>query len=137
AGRTKADGLAVIGERHVEQDDRTAGAYGAGVQLLETVDDEEIRLDPLGRRRDASAQTEHHDRMSCRVDDLCALFSADPSGHGDDLSMHVLEAIVLHFLDGPLNRAIELRRAAQAVADRVGQLAESAPRAGVAERLAD
>jgi hypothetical protein len=71
--------------------------------------------------------------MASRLDDLGALAAAHPLRHHDALGVHVLEAVPGHLGDRPLNRAIERRGAAEAVADRVGQHRQPIP----GERAAD
>ena len=59
--------------------------------------------------------------MPRRLDDLGALAAADPARHHHLSRVDVLEAVALHFGDRPFDRAIERGRAAEPVADRVGQ----------------
>jgi len=49
--------------------------------------------------------------------------------------MHVLQAVALHFSERPLNGLVELRRAAEPVANRVGEHGQPAPGEGVAGRF--
>src|SRR6185295_6771987 len=59
--RSEADGLAVAGERDVEQDDAPARRRRSRIELLEAADDEHLALHAVARRADAVAEAEHHD----------------------------------------------------------------------------
>ena len=76
-------------------------------------------------------------RMASRLDNLRALAAAHPLRHHHPLGVHVLEAVLVHLGDRPLDGAIERRRAAQPVADRVGQHRQAVPGERAADGFAD
>ena len=82
---------------------------------------------PSGRRADAVAEAEHHQRMPARRDDFEALGAAHPVRHLHRLGAHVLEAVLLISLDRPLDRGLEVGRAAEAMAEGVAELGEALP----------
>ena len=99
--------------------------------------DEERRFHALGRRGHAPAKAEHRQRETRGLDDVRALVPADPLRHHDLLRMDVFEAVAPHFCEGPLDGLLELRGAAEAVTDRVGQRGQPMPGERIACRLAD
>ena len=64
---------------------------------------------------------------------LEALRSAHPTRHHDRLGAHVLQRVLLHLAECPLDRVFEGRGAAQPGTEGVGQLGEPPPREGVGE----
>ena len=107
------------------------------VELVEARDDEHLRLDAPGRRADAVAEAEHRDRRGVGRGDLQAFLAPDPARHHHGLGADVLEAVLLHLADRPLDRVFERPRTAQPVPVGVGQLREPLPRGGIRERGAD
>ena len=75
--------------------------------------------------------------MPRRADDLGALAAAHPSRHHHRFGAHVLEAVALHRLGGPGDRAFEILGSAQPVAVGVGQLRQAAPGEVVCGRRVD
>ena len=98
---------------------------------------QDVRLQSVGRRAHAVAESEHHQRLVRRLDDLGALGAAHPLRHQDTLGVDVFQAIALHFVGGPLDGAFERRRAAETVANRVGQERQPLPRERAAHCLAN
>ena len=112
------------------------------LELFEAVHDQNLCLHGARGRTwpgcaDAVAKPEHDDRLSSRLDNLCALVAAYPFGDHHALGVHVLEAVPVHFGDRPLNRPIERRRPAETVPDRVGQHRQAIPGERASERFAD
>ena len=75
--------------------------------------------------------------MPGRFDDLGTLDAAHPLGHLHAFRMHVLQAVALHFLGRPLDGSIQRGRAAQTVADGIGEDREALPGERAADRFAD
>src|SRR5207302_6783102 len=134
---SKADGLAIGNERHVEQHDPAARARRGRVELLEAAYDEDVRLNSIFGSRDAPTQPEHHQRMTSRLDDVGPFRAPNPFRNDYFFGMHVFQAVLSHLVERPLNGSIQLWRAAQAVADRVSQRTKPSPREHAARRLAN
>ena len=95
-------------------------------------DDEQLRFHTRGWRADAVAETEHDERLGNGAGDLEALASAQPVRHFHGFGVHVLEAVLLHLVDRPPDRRLEIRRSAQATPWRGGTEGRSAARPGSA-----
>lgn len=106
--RAVTDGLAVIREGNVEEDDAAFDAIFAGVEVVKAVEDEDLGFDAVGRRADAVAETEDDQRLRCRRHDLQALAAAHPMRHLHRFGVHVLEAVAFHLLDGPADGGVEV-----------------------------
>ena len=98
------------------------------VELVAVRDDHHLGFDARRRRGDAAAKAEHRHDVMRRIGDLEALVAAHPARHHHALGVHVLEAVLLHRLDRPRDRAIEVVGAADALAEGVGELGEAIPR---------
>ena len=129
--------VAVGRERRVEQHDASFDLGGVRAQIVEAVDDDDLGLEAVRRRADRTAKTQDRQRMPRRADDLGALAAAHPARHHHRLGAHVLEAVALHRLGGPGDRAFEILGSAQPVAVRVGQLRQAAPGEVVGGRRVD
>ena len=110
----------------MEEDDPALDAITGGVELAETVDDQQFGFDAGGRRTDAVAEPQHRERMPSRRDDLQALGAANPMRHLDRIEPHV-EAVAAHFARRPLDGGVEVLGAAQAMAEGVAELCQPVP----------
>ena len=61
------DGIGVIGERFVEEDDASPGIRGARAQLVEALDDQHLGLEAAWRGRDRAAEPEDGDGVPRRA----------------------------------------------------------------------
>src|SRR5262249_14795006 len=119
------------------EDDFSLDAANIRVEFVEAVDDQDLGLQALGRRSDAVAQPEHHERLPDWLDDLSTLATADPMWNDDLFSANVLQAVAFHFRDRPFNGSLQLRRTGQTMTDRVGEVRQSTPRERILHRLAN
>jgi glycosyltransferase involved in cell wall biosynthesis len=126
-GRAIDVGLPVAGIDRVEEDDLPLDLIAALRELVEILDDDDVRFDAVGGGRDAATEAEHRDDVMRRIENLEALAAAHPARHHDALCMHVLEAIAFHRLDGPGDRTRQVLRSREPVAERVGQLCKAVP----------
>ena len=78
------------------------------VELLKTAHDEEVGLDPLGRRPDAVSEAEHREWMAARRDDFQAFRPAYPVRHLDRIEADVFEAVLAHLVGRPLDGGVEV-----------------------------
>ena len=101
------------------------------------MDDHHFAAHALARRADAIAESEHGHRMAHRLDQIRGFRAADPFRHHHALGVHVLQTVFLHLGHRPFDRAIECRRAAEPVADRVGQDRQALPRERARHRFAN
>ena len=124
-------------ERVVEQHHPPAHLRTARAQLREVANDDHRCGDPLRRRPDAAAQAEHPERRPPRAHELRRLHAAHPVGHAHGLPTNVLEPVALHLVDDPVERAFQTLRPAHAVAETIGEGAESPVGGAVAERGVD
>ena len=115
-------------EWRVEENDAPPGERALAFQFLETADDEKLRLHAARRSADAVAQAQHRDFRMSRLDDLGALAAAHPVRNHHPFGMHVFETVALHFLGGPADRRIQLRRSTEAMAEKVGHQRQALPR---------
>jgi hypothetical protein len=129
--------LAVVRVRHVEEDDLPSHRGRLRIQLVEGMDHEHFSLDAVARRADAVPKPEHDHRVASRLDNLRALAAAHPLGHHHALGVHVLEAVLVHLRDRPLNCAIQRGCAAEPVPDAVRQYCQSIPGERAADRLSN
>ena len=65
------------------------------------------------------------------------LATAHPVRNHHRLRVHVLQTVLLHLRDDPVDRALETRRADRTIAVRVHQLGEPVPRGAVLQRAID
>jgi hypothetical protein len=103
------------------------------LELLEALDDHDLGLDRFRSRADAVAQAEHGQLASHRLDQLQRLVPAHPVTNVDRLKTR-REPLLAHQSMSPLDGLLELRGAAQAMADRGGQVKEFFPAGLVGER---
>ena len=75
--------------------------------------------------------------VPARRDDLRAFLTAHPVRHLDRFGAHVLQAVLLHLLDGPLDGVLERLRSAEPIAERVAEVGEPLPGGSTTQRLAD
>ena len=127
AGGAVADRFSVGGEGDVEEHHLALDPVSGGVELLEAANDQQLSLDALRRRADAAAETEQDESALTWRDDLEALLAAHPVRHFHRFLADVLQAVLLHLLDGPVDRIFERARSAQPVSERVAELRESLP----------
>ena len=57
--------------------------------------------------------------------------------HHHFFGAHIVEAVLLHFGEGPLDCSFESLRAAETMADGIGQYRQAAPGERVADRFTD
>src|SRR5687768_6938093 len=77
------------------------------------------------------------DLLSARRHQLNTLLSAHPARHHHRLATHVVQPVLAHPGDDPVNRRFELRSAAESRAELIGQNADSAIGGAVAQRGVD
>ena len=130
-GADPADGD-VIGERRVEEDDLALRVGGALLQLIEARHHENRSGDAILRRADAASEPEHPKRCDARLNHLDRFRSADPARDHHRLAADLLEPILCHLGENPVDRRLEARRATQPVAERVHQT----PKADVCQTIA-
>src|SRR4030095_16029202 len=129
-------GLAVARERNVEQNDSPFHAGAGGVELLEAPHGENISLDACGRRTDAVAKTQHHERPCLWREYFSAFLATHPVRNFDRLGVNVLEAVLLHLSDRPLDRLLQRTGAAQSMTEGVAEQRQPVPREEAGARLA-
>ena len=121
--------LAVIRVRHVEEHDLALGLRPRASRARRRSPPPSPRPRcPAGGVATLPPRPEHRDDVMRRIGDLEALGAAHPLRNHHALGVHVLEAVLLHGLDGPRDGAIEILGAAEALAVGVGQLGEAIPR---------
>src|SRR6185503_12492609 len=79
---------------------------------------------------------EYRQRLRNRTGDLQTLPAAHPVRDLDRLGVHVLEAVLLHLRERPLNCRLEVGRSAEAVAEGVAEEREALPCEVRRDRLA-
>ena len=121
------DRLAVAAIGRVEQHDAPARLGAAALEFGEAADDEQVGLDAVARRADAHAETEHRYAVRARRDQVERLGAADPLRDLHGVGPDLVEAIGLHRRDRPRDGVFERLRAAQSMAERVGQQRETIP----------
>ncbi len=83
---------------------------------------------PSARRADAHAEAEHRDAVRARSDQVERLGAADPLRDLHGIGPHLVEPVRLHRRDRPRDGVFERLRAAESMAERVGQQREAIPR---------
>jgi hypothetical protein len=113
----------VVG-RHplIHEGDRTVERRRACAERVERVERDDRRAE-LALRADAAAEREERQSTADRPYDAAALRAADPVRHRHRIGPDVVEAVVAHAPLGPCDRAIQRGRAADAMADRLRELA--------------
>ena len=129
---------AVVGERDVEQHDASRRFMRPPIELVVSRHHEQIGFEPF---REACRRCCRDPSMAqpvrVRRHDLERLAPAHPPRHLHRLGADVLQAVVAHRAHGPGDRVLERARAAQPVAERVGELRQAVPGGRVGERRAD
>jgi hypothetical protein len=97
-------------------------------QIVEARHHDDVGFETACRRGHGAAQTEHDDRVPRRLDNLRALVAAHPARHHHALGTDVVEAVGLHGLDRPGNRAGQVLGPGRPRPVRIGQLGETLPR---------
>ncbi len=122
------DRLSVATIRGVEQHDAAAGLGAAAFEFGEAADDEQVGLDAVARRADAHAEAEHRDAMGARRHQVERLGAADPLRDLHRVGPHLVEPVRFHRRHRPRDGVLEGLRAAEAMAERVGQQRQAIPR---------
>ena len=81
--------LAILGERHVEEDDFSLGLSGTILEIVKPGDHQHVRHNAFGRRADAAAQAEHRQLAAAWRKQLDRLAATNPARDGNFLSPNV------------------------------------------------
>ena len=144
AGEAIDHGLAVCVEGRlvrievvVEEHDLSLRLRRVRVQIREVVHHQNIGRDPARWGADAAAEAEHVERAAMRREQHRGFAAAHPVRHHHRLAVHVVEAVLLHLREDPVDRALETLRADGAIAEGVDELREPVPGGAVLERAID
>ena len=129
--------LGVLGKRHVVENNPSFDAIAVCVELFEAAHDEHFRFDPVGRRSDTVTKAQHYERSLPRRSDFRALPSAHPVRHRDWFGVDILEAVLLHLRDRPLNGVFQSFGPAEAVAECIAHQRQPVPRERARQCVAD
>ena len=116
-----ANGVGVVVERLVDQDNLPGRFGGALLQFGEIGHHQHLGGDSFGRRANAVAQSEHRQRGPARLQHLGRFRPAHPMRHHGLLGMDIVQAVLFHFLENPIQRRFQIGRAALARAESVTQ----------------
>ena len=119
----------------VVDDDLAFDPCGVGLEIVVALDDERFSADTVGRRGGAAAQGGDRQLALERLDDLGALAAADPVLVHHFFRVDVVEAVAIHLIGHPRDRALQVRAAAEARREHVGELREPRPRTRIRRRL--
>ena len=100
---SEADRLAVLGERHIEDDDSTPDLGGPLRQLGEIGHHADRSGDATGRRAHTATQAQHWQALTTRREHLDRLHPAFPPRHDHWFSVDILQAIATHPLQDPVH----------------------------------
>ena len=111
--------LAILGERHVEEDDFSLDLSGTILEIVKPCDHQHVRRNAFGRRADAAAQAEHRQLAAAWRKQLDRLAATNPARDGNFLSPNVSEAVFFHLSETPVYGGLEIFRAGKAGPKRV------------------
>ena len=118
----------VVGEGHIEQHNLSLRFRGARGEFVEASHDHHWCGDSALGRGNGTAEPEHGEVRHARLHERGRLLAAHPVRHHRRLGVHVVEPVLLHFGDQPVDAAFERGRSRQAIARVVGKAREGVPR---------
>ncbi len=121
-------GFGIRGEGNVEENDLAAHARAGSIELVERPHDQHLGFDTFGWRADAVAEAEHDEARSEGCRDFDAFLAANPVRNFHRFGPDVVEPILLHLGDRPLDRALQRLRTAEPMSERVSEEREAFPR---------
>jgi hypothetical protein len=121
------DGVVVFGEGNIKQDNLVRRLGRALRQVGKALDHQNFRRDAFGRRGDASPQTQHRQPARARHEHLRGLLAAHPMRHHDLFAVDVVQPVLFHLRQNPVDGRLEIGAAAEARPEGVAQPGQTLP----------
>ena len=106
---SEADGLAVLGERHIEDNNPTPDLGGPLRQLGKIGHHADRSGDATGRRAHTATQAQHRKSFTAGRQHLDRLEPAFPAGHDHRFPMDILQPVAAHPLQNPIHGGFQSR----------------------------